>query len=109
MKISPDLMAVRPGLKQKVQTMKTLSEIRKEHKLTDEDNKFLVIADKLLDLMTLVRWAKASLSSAEVPCSCDDGGCLRCQTELVVEKHKSPNERMADIVREPVRGESIPF
>lgn len=90
--------------------MKTVTEIRGERKSTEMED-FLNYADKLLDLMTLVRWAKLSLLSAEVPCNCNDGGCLRCQTELIIEKYrsKSANERMADLVKEPVNGQLIPF
>lgn len=84
--------------------MKSLSEMRDDNKPDDaEMQDWLGLSDKLLDLATLVKWAEQSLPSAEVPCVCSDGGCLRCQTEWIVDKNRTV-EKPADVA-----DEELPF
>lgn len=55
------------------------------------------------DYAVLVKWAVASLPSAEVPCLCADATCLRCQVEFILGRTQAVKSVVV------IREEELPF
>ena len=50
----------------------------------------------------LIDFARAALSTAGVPCECQDGSCLRCQVEAILAADETEQD-LADAIRREVR------